>query len=181
MVVSAVGFDSATNGTTAITIAAAAGEQERQEQDQAGTSSTKSVSSQIEEFDTSAARTNQATGTAAGYTLEWFMYILTLNQQPSDKAVFVTRTEAGDYESTDQTLTASFAEYNYAYANNPASGFPWSWAEVDAMELGSRASSLISGHVEQFADYWAIVDYTPAGAGQPYKLRVQGVYGMKSW
>jgi len=73
-VLSGMAVADTTNGAYTITVAPAGSplENERQEQDQAGASSAKGVSSQFEDYAAgAAARTNSATATCAGRTLAW--------------------------------------------------------------------------------------------------------------
>jgi hypothetical protein len=68
------------NATSTITIAAGNGETERQEQDQVGSSTTRAVSSQLQEYDATGAspRTMSADCTCSSSTIQWVIQSVTL-------------------------------------------------------------------------------------------------------
>jgi len=63
---------------------------------------------------------------------------------------------------TGVTVTGSYVEYTNPWATNPAGG-AWTWANVDALEIGLRSqnSGGWSGDVRA-THIWVVVDYTPA-------------------
>jgi hypothetical protein len=79
----------------------------------------------------------------------------------SDTAVFVWRTHSKDYETTHPfALSAgSFTQCNETKTVNPNTGKAWTWDEVNALEIGSRA--LRNGWVVFFSEYWIVVTYIP--------------------
>ncbi len=76
----------------------------------------------------------------------------------ADKFVFLMRMGVSETESAEIALTTSIAEYSVAISD--PDGGTWSWADIDALKLGSRASTLASGKTETFTEYWIVVDYT---------------------
>jgi PKD repeat protein len=80
----------------------------------------------------------------------------------AEQAVIVWRTNNTDYESSSQTISrTAFTNYFETRAINPSTGSAWTWAEVNALQVGSRASALGAGEVIQCSEYWIVVDYTP--------------------
>jgi len=77
-------------------------------------------------------------------------------------AVILWCTYSTDYESSAITISrTAFTDYSQARTTNPNSGQAWTWTEVNALEIGSRASSLASGETIQVSEYWIVVEYTP--------------------
>jgi len=86
-----------------------------------------------------------------------------------EKAVILWRTYATDYESAAQTISrTAFTDYSEARTVNPNTGLAWTWTEVNALEVGSRASALGSGEVIQCSEFWIVVDYTPAAVDKSF-------------
>jgi hypothetical protein len=78
-----------------------------------------------------------------------------------EQAVILWRTYSTDYESSPATIsTTAFTDYSEARTTNPNTVASWTWTEVNALEIGSRASSLASGETIQVSEYWIVVEYT---------------------
>jgi hypothetical protein len=78
-----------------------------------------------------------------------------------EQAVILWRTYSTDYESSPVTIsTTAFTDYSETRTTNPNTGASWTWTEVNALEIGSRASSLASGETIQVSEYWIDVEYT---------------------
>jgi flagellin-like protein len=83
---------------------------------------------------------------------------------PAEKAVVLWRTHNVDYESAAFTISrTAFTDYSEKRTTNPNTGLPWTWAEVNALEIGSRASTLGSDEAIQVSEYWIVVDYAGTG------------------
>ncbi len=54
----------------------------------------------------------------------------------SGQAKAVIRTQATDYEGSEQVLTTSYADYSAEWTLNPNTSANWTWNEVDALEAG---------------------------------------------
>jgi len=86
-------------------------------------------------------------------------------------AVILWRTYSTDNESSAITISrTAFTDYSETRTTNPNSGQAWTWTEVNALEIGSRASSLASNETIQVSEYWIVVDYT---MGYNLNLRVR--------
>ena len=85
------------------------------------------------------------------------------NFAPAEKAVVLWRTHNVDYESTAFTISrTAFTDYSEKRTTNPSTGLPWTWAEVNALEIGGRASTLGSDETIQVSEFWIVVDYAGA-------------------
>jgi hypothetical protein len=80
----------------------------------------------------------------------------------SEKAVIVWRTHSTDYESSATTVSrTAFTDYSETRTTNPYTGEPWTWDEVNNLEIGARATQLGSADTIQVSEFWIVVDYTP--------------------
>lgn len=66
------------------------------------------------------------------------------------------RTGGSLYESSDITVGASYANYSNTWVNNPDTSSPWTWTDIDALEIGVTLKS--SCHATQV---WMEVHFTP--------------------
>lgn len=75
-----------------------------------------------------------------------------------------TTQDAGDTES----LTTSYALKSHEWAINPDTGAAWTWAEIDAIQIGVEAWATGGAPACYVTQVYVVVDYTPgvpAGAG----------------
>lgn len=78
-----------------------------------------------------------------------------------EQAVILWRTYNTDYESSANTISrTAFTDYSQTRTTNPNTGSAWTWAEVNALEVGARASTLGSNEIIQVSEFWIVVDYT---------------------
>lgn len=71
------------------------------------------------------------------------------------------RTYATDYESGDITVSrVAFTDYSEARATNPNTGAAWTWAEVNALQIGARASALAATESITVTEFWIEVTYS---------------------
>lgn len=65
-----------------------------------------------------------------------------------------------NYEGSVQTTTSSsWVQKNQNFSTSPATGEPWTWAEVDAMELGISIKSSGLSYEARCSDIWILVYY----------------------
>jgi hypothetical protein len=99
----------------------------------------------------------------------WTGALKPASSNPIEQAVILWRTYSTDYESAAITISrTTFTEYSQARTTNPNTGSAWTWTEVNALEVGSRATTLGSTEIIQVSEYWIVVDYTPR-----YKLNLR--------
>jgi hypothetical protein len=78
-----------------------------------------------------------------------------------EQAVMVWRTHNADYESSAVTISrTSFTDYSEQRTTNPNTGSAWTWDEVNALEIGSRASTVGPSEYIQVSEFWIVVNYT---------------------
>lgn len=46
------------------------------------------------------------------------------------------KTYGKEKKGNDETVTTSYATYSYQWDTNPETGNPWTWAEIDALQIG---------------------------------------------
>ncbi|GAG41230.1 unnamed protein product, partial [marine sediment metagenome] len=70
------------------------------------------------------------------------------------------RTEGTDYQGASHFTNSTqpnYEEFTEVYTNNPSTLLPWTWTQVDAMEIGVRRGM---GPL-RVTQVYAVVDYTP--------------------
>jgi flagellin-like protein len=86
------------------------------------------------------------------------------NFAPAERAAILWRTYNTIYESTPFTASrTAFTDYSEKRTTNPNTGFPWTWAEINALEIGIRASTLGTDETMQVSEVWIAVDYAGTG------------------
>jgi hypothetical protein len=77
-----------------------------------------------------------------------------------EKAVIFWRTHNTNSESIAFTISrTTFTDYSETSTTNPNTGLPWTWDEINALEIGSKASTLGADETIQVLEYWLIVNY----------------------
>jgi len=76
-----------------------------------------------------------------------------------EKAVILWRTGDSDYESSEFNINrGNFKNESEPRTTNPNTDSAWTWAEVNALEIGSRATTLDSTETIQVSEYWIVVE-----------------------
>jgi len=92
------------------------------------------------------------------------------SSNPVEQAVILWRTYDTDYESAATTISrTAFADYSEARTTNPYTGNPWTWTEVNSLQIGARASTVGASEYIQVSEFWIVVDYA---LGYNLNLRV---------
>jgi hypothetical protein len=117
------------------------------------------------------AKTFTVTGGSSQTRLGVMQSLNALN--PDEQAVIVWRTHNADYESSAITVSrTSFTDYSQQNTTNPNTGSAWTWTEVNALEIGGRASTVGASEYIQASELWIVVDYTlPAGFNLNLRVR----------
>lgn len=69
------------------------------------------------------------------------------------------RTNGMTYSGAENNLANAYTDYSTTYANNPQTTVAWTWAEVDAMEIGVSLKSL--NGTGRCTQVYAVVTYYP--------------------
>jgi len=69
-------------------------------------------------------------------------------------------TNAVAYDGSDENLTVNYATYSTTYTDNPQTTDSWTWAEIDAMEIGVSLYDAGAG-TARCTQVYAVVNYTP--------------------
>ncbi len=79
-----------------------------------------------------------------------------------EKAVIVWRTYSNNYESSNFTVSRTgFTDYFETRTINPATGKAWTWNEINASQIGARASILGKNESIQVSEFWIVVTHPP--------------------
>ncbi|MBA7635582.1 hypothetical protein ES703_43186 [subsurface metagenome] len=80
---------------------------------------------------------DHSTQTAAGDINYVKVYMVSKVEKVGDPAAYVhIKTNGVEYNGTEETMTTSYATYSYQWNNNPQTGEAWTWAEIDALQIG---------------------------------------------
>jgi len=91
-----------------------------------------------------------------------------------EKTVIIWRTNSTDYESSSNNINRNnFTNYSETRVVNPYTGLAWTWSEINALEIGSRATNLGNSEKIQVSEFWIEVNYTPT---QPVTSYNQNTY-----
>jgi len=97
----------------------------------------------------------------------------------AEGANILWRTYNTDYESVAFIISRiAFTDYSQTRQNNPNTNLAWTWTEVNALQVGARASGVLEFEEEiDVSEFWIVVDYTPAGG---CNLNTSGNYTLSS-
>ena len=81
---------------------------------------------------------NHTTQTAGGDInyVEVFMVSRTSGNTTQDSAYVHIKTNGFEYNGASENLTTSYATYSNQWSNNPQTGNPWTWNEIDNLQTG---------------------------------------------
>ena len=84
------------------------------------------------------------------------IYIYAKGSGGGIKAKSYLRTNGSNYDGNEYLTTSSYVIYSDTYVDNPATGNPWTWTEIDNLQIGCGAKK------EAFiTQVWVEVYYTP--------------------
>ncbi len=69
------------------------------------------------------------------------------------------RTNAANFSGVANALGAGYVAYSTTYANNPQTVAPWTWAEVNAMEIGVQLEVTVGPENARCTQVYAVVNY----------------------
>ncbi len=81
---------------------------------------------------------NHSTQTAGGTInyVEAYMVAKTMVTPIETTGYTHIQTNGTEYNGTSENLTLSYAAYSYQWSNNPETTTPWTWNEIDALQIG---------------------------------------------
>ncbi|MFQ5997027.1 MAG: hypothetical protein ACE5KP_05320 [Dehalococcoidales bacterium] len=107
--------------------------------------------------------------TAGGGTINYvkvYMVARSIVDAERDNAYVHIKTNGVEYNGTQERTTASYTTYSYQWSNNPQTGNPWTWDEIDALQIGAGLRSRRDGgkpseRYTRVTQVYAEVNYTP--------------------
>lgn len=99
-------------------------------------------------------------------------YIRVMQTEATSYLRLEIKTNGVRYQSDNkQSAPGGWASYSKAWATNPQTTDPWTWAEINALQAGVMAPGPPVGDSNFCTQVWVVVDYTPAvvvGRSQGY-------------
>ena len=77
------------------------------------------------------------------------------------------KTNGVEYNGTGYTLTTSYATYSEQWSNNPQTGNPWTWSEIDDLQIGVGIRRPSPGRYTRVTQVYAEINYTPQNYSSP--------------
>lgn len=90
---------------------------------------------------------------------------LSVDYNAEEKATILWKTNDQDYESQPFVINrGAFSTYLETRTTNPTTGGKWNWTELNALQIGCRASSLDTNEVMNVSEFWVQVNGHPIGS-----------------
>jgi len=77
------------------------------------------------------------------------------------------KTNGVEYNGTAEYLTTSYITYSYQWNNNPQTSNPWTWDEVDDLQIGVGITRPKPNQYTRVTQVYAEVNYTPQNYSSP--------------
>ena len=77
------------------------------------------------------------------------------------------KTNGVEYNGPQETLTTSYATYSYQWTTNPQTGSPWTWNEIDALQIGVGIRAPQANRWTRVTQVYVEVNYTPQDYNSP--------------
>ncbi|MFC1908542.1 hypothetical protein ACFLXD_01535 [Chloroflexota bacterium] len=74
-------------------------------------------------------------------------------------AAIMIRTDGTEYVGNDITVTTDYSLYSYQWSNNPATGNPWSWEQIDDLEIGAKLRRAAKNVETRLTQMYIVVGY----------------------
>jgi hypothetical protein len=79
---------------------------------------------------------------------------------PTQASVYThIKTNETEYNGSEETVTTSYATYSYQWDYNPQTTQPWTWDEIDALQIGAGIREPTSGQNTNCTQVYAEVNY----------------------
>jgi hypothetical protein len=82
---------------------------------------------------------NDHSSQTAGGTINYirgYMVCRTSVNTTDPTAYIHVKTEGGEHDGPTEVLNTNYATYTYQWNDNPETGNPWTWSEIDALQIG---------------------------------------------
>jgi len=79
---------------------------------------------------------------------------------PQSSLYIHIKTNGVEYNVIETTLTTSYLPYSYQWNTNPQTGNPWTWDEIDALQIGVRIRRPRAGRYTRVTQVYAEVNYS---------------------
>lgn len=81
--------------------------------------------------------TDHSIGTGRINYVKVYMVLRTEDVDATQTSAYAhIKTNGVEYNGTEETVTSSWAIYSYRWDSNPQNGAPWTWAEIDNLQIG---------------------------------------------
>jgi len=70
-------------------------------------------------------------------------------------------THGNVYEGPEETLSPDYDNYDMRWASNPATGQPWTWAEIADLEIGVSLMATKATHAPRCTQIYLIIERMP--------------------
>ncbi len=103
---------------------------------------------------------NHSTGSGSiNYVRVYIVGSAEVNPTTTNAYVHI-KTNGVEYNGTEETTTTSYATYSYQWDVNPQTGSDWTWAEIDALQIGVGIRRPKNNRWTRVTQVYAEVNYT---------------------
>jgi hypothetical protein len=107
----------------------------------------------------------------AGYGAINYVKVYMVAKEETDQDITTAythiKTNGVEYNGAAEYLTTSYATYSYQWNNNPQTGNPWTWDEVDDLQVGVGITRPKRNQYTRVTQVYAEVNYTPQNYSSP--------------
>ena len=89
-------------------------------------------------------------------------------------------THSTNYDEGEEELPLAWTTYSYQWNTNPNTSNAWTWAEIDALEIGVSLKQQSSGMAPGCTQVYVVVDYTPSSPVAQLEANPALTDGMKA-
>ena len=104
---------------------------------------------------------NHTTGQGAINYVRVYMVGKEENSELPVNAYVHIKTNGAEHNGTTEYFTTSYATYSYQWNNNPQTGNPWTWSEIDDLQIGIGLIRCKANQWSRVTQVYAEVNYTP--------------------
>jgi hypothetical protein len=101
------------------------------------------------------------TGISSGTITDVTVFFRCREESGNGQARAAIRTHSNDYTGNTESLTSSYQLLSYTWNVNPNTSSPWTWSEINALEIGVELQETSSGNEIRCTQVYVEVTYTP--------------------